>query len=251
MDISGCAAIVTGGASGLGAATVARLAADGARVAILDVDEPRGRALARADGSIVFERADVTDEAACERAFAAIAARLGPIRVLINAAGCGAMGATATPAGPLPLADFRRLIEVNLVGSFNVARLVAARMIHNAPAGAHGERGVIVHTASIAGLEGHAGMAAYSASKAGVAALTTPMALDLAPFGIRVCCIAPGLFETPLLANLPPGMHAQLVRTIPFPQRGGEPPEFAALVATIIGNAYLNGCVIRIDGCAR
>jgi NAD(P)-dependent dehydrogenase (short-subunit alcohol dehydrogenase family) len=124
-------------------------------------------------------------------------------------------------------------------------------MIQNAPAGAHGERGVIVHTASIAGLEGHAGMAAYSASKAGVAALTTPMALDLAPFGIRVCCIAPGLFETPLLANLPPGMHAQLVRTIPFPQRGGEPPEFAALVATIIGNAYLNGCVIRIDGCAR
>jgi NAD(P)-dependent dehydrogenase (short-subunit alcohol dehydrogenase family) len=251
MDIDGSAAIVTGGASGLGAATVQRLVADGARVAILDVDAARGRALERADGRVVFEHADVADEAATARAVEAAAQRLGPIRILVNAAGFGAMGATATPAGPLPLAEFRRLIDVNLVGSFNVARLVAARMIHHAPVGASGERGVIIHTASIAGIEGHAGMSAYSASKAGVIALTVPMALDLAAYGIRVCSIAPGLFETPLLANLPPGMHEQLLRTIPFPPRGGEPPEFAALVATIIGNAYLNGCVIRIDACAR
>jgi NAD(P)-dependent dehydrogenase (short-subunit alcohol dehydrogenase family) len=251
MDISGSTAIVTGGASGLGAATVQRLVADGASVAILDIDATRGRALERADGRVVFECADVTDEAATERAIESIAARLGPIRVLVNAAGFGSMGATATPSGPLPLAEFRRLIDVNLVGSFNVARLVAARMIHNAPVGASGERGVIIHTGSIAGIEGHAGMAAYSASKAGVIALTVPMALDLAPHGIRVCSIAPGLFETPLLVNLPPGVHEQLVRTIPFPPRGGQPPEFAALVATIVANAYLNGCVIRIDGCAR
>jgi NAD(P)-dependent dehydrogenase (short-subunit alcohol dehydrogenase family) len=247
MDVSGCTAIVTGGASGLGAATVARLAADGARVAILDIAAPR----ATLPPGVLFERADVTDAAACERALATIESHLGPIRVLVNAAGFGAMGATATPDGPLPLADFRRLVDVNLVGTFNVSRLVAARMIHNAPLGAHGERGVIVHTASIAGLEGHAGMAAYSASKAGVIALTQPMARDLAPHGIRVCSIAPGLFETPLLANLPAGMHEQLVQTIPFPQRGGEPPEFADLVATIVGNAYLNGCVIRLDGAAR
>lgn len=247
MDIQGCTAIVTGGASGLGAAAAARLAADGARIAILDIQAPRGALVPGA----VYEPADVTDEAACARALEAIESSLGPIRVLVNAAGFGAMGATATPAGPLPLADFRRLIDVNLVGTFNVSRLVAARMIHNAPQGAAGERGVIVHTASIAGLEGHAGMAAYSASKAGVVALTMPMALDLAPHGIRVCSIAPGLFETPLLANLPPGMHEELVKTIPFPRRGGEPAEFAALVATIIATAYLNGCVIRIDGGAR
>jgi NAD(P)-dependent dehydrogenase (short-subunit alcohol dehydrogenase family) len=251
MDIGGSTAIVTGGASGLGAATVQRLAADGASVAILDVDATRGRALERADGRIVFECADVTDEAATTRAIEAVAARLGPVRILVNAAGFGAMGATATPSGPLPLTDFRRLIDVNLVGSFNVARLVAARMIHNTPVGTSGERGVIIHTGSIAGIEGHAGMAAYAASKAGVIALTVPMALDLAPHGIRVCSIAPGLFETPLLANLPPGVHEQLLRTIPFPPRGGEPAEFAALVTTIIGNGYLNGCVIRIDGCAR
>ncbi len=247
MDVSGCAAIVTGGASGLGAATVARLAADGARVAVLDVNAPRASLAPAA----MFERADVTDEAECARAIAAVEARLGPVRVLVNAAGFGSMGATATPAGPLPLAEFRRLIDVNLVGTFNVSRLTAARMIHYDPRGTHGERGVIVHTASIAGLEGHAGMAAYSASKAGVVALTMPMALDLAPHGIRVCSIAPGLFETPLLANLPPGMHEELVQSIPFPRRGGEPAEFAALVATIIATAYLNGCVIRIDGGAR
>jgi len=247
MQVSGCTAVVTGGASGLGAATAARLAADGARVAVLDVNAPR-------DGlppGALYERADVTDEAACARALESIEARLGPLRVLVNAAGFGAMGATATPDGPLPLAEFRRLVDVNLVGTFNVSRLVAARMIHHAPLGAQGERGVIVHTASIAGLEGHAGMAAYSASKAGVIALTMPMARDLAPHGIRVCSIAPGLFETPLLANLPAGMHEQLMQTIPFPRRGGEPPEFADLVATIVGNAYLNGCVIRIDGAAR
>ncbi|MFO1265595.1 MAG: SDR family NAD(P)-dependent oxidoreductase [Steroidobacteraceae bacterium] len=247
MEVSRCTAIVTGGASGLGAATVARLAAAGARVAILDLAAPRSTPPPGA----LFEHADVTDEAACERALAAIESRLGPVRVLVNAAGFGAMGATATPEGPLPLADFRRLIDVNLVGTFNVSRLVAARMIRHAPLGAHGERGVIVHTASIAGLEGHAGMAAYSASKAGVVALTMPMARDLAPHGIRVCSIAPGLFETPLLANLPPGMHEQLVQTIPFPRRGGEPAEFAELVASIVANAYLNGCVIRIDGAAR
>jgi 3-hydroxyacyl-CoA dehydrogenase/3-hydroxy-2-methylbutyryl-CoA dehydrogenase len=251
VDVRECTAIVTGGASGLGAATVERLTEVGARVAILDVDGKRGEALARADSRVVFERADVTDEAATERAIDAVVARLGPIRVLVNAAGFGSMGATATAAGPLPLADFRRLVDVNLVGTFNVSRLVAARMIHNSPIGASGERGVIIHTASIAGVEGHAGMAAYSASKAGVIALTVPMALDLAPHGIRVCSIAPGLFDTPLLANLPPGMHEQLVRTIPFPQRGGQPPEFAALVASIVDNAYLNGCVIRLDACAR
>jgi NAD(P)-dependent dehydrogenase (short-subunit alcohol dehydrogenase family) len=195
MDISGSTAIVTGGASGLGAAAVQRLVADGASVAILDIDATRGRALERAGGRVVFECADVTDEAATERAIEAAAARLGPIRVLVNAAGFGSMGATATPSGPLPLAEFRRLIFVNLVGSFNVARLVAARMIHNAPVARTG-RGVIIHTASIAGLEGR-GMAAYSANKAGV--ITHGADGARLARGIRVCSIAPGLFETPLL----------------------------------------------------
>ena len=245
-------AVVTGGASGLGAATVVRLAAGGAKVAILDRDVALGGALAgKVRSGALFIETDVVDEASADRAIGIAGQALGGLDICVNCAGVGGMGLTATPEGPLPLAEFRRLIDINLVGTFNISRLAAARMIHNAPDPDTGERGVIVHTASISAFEGQTGMAAYSASKAGIVGMTLPMARDLSPHGIRVMTIAPGLFDTSLLAGLPEDFLNYLYTLNEFPKRGGDPREFAALVEQIITNAYLNGEAIRIDAGTR
>lgn len=252
MEFSGKAALVTGGASGLGEATVERLIAGGACVAIFDLNVERGTALAQRYGAqALFRQVDVADEQGAGQAIDDVVRAFGAIHICINAAGVGGVGPTLTEQGPLPLAEFRRPFEVNLFGTFNIARLAAAKMMHNEPVGASRERGVIVNTGSISGFEPPPGMVAYGSSKAAVAAMTSPMARDLARYGIRVCTIAPGIFETPMLASLPPGMHEQLVATVPFPVRGGEPAEYAQLVTAIIENAYLNAAVIRLDGGAR
>ncbi|MBI5446200.1 MAG: SDR family NAD(P)-dependent oxidoreductase [Deltaproteobacteria bacterium] len=252
MDIAGKVAIVTGGASGLGKATAERLIASGAKVAVFDLDDERGRAFAEAHPeSATYEAVNVSDEgsaaAGVERALRAF----GAVHVCVNCAGVGGAGRTVSKKGPLPLAEFSRTIHVNLIGTFNVMRLVAAEMIKNEPAPPSGERGVIVNTASIAAFEGQMGQAAYAASKAGVVGLTLPVARDLAAFGIRVCTIAPGLFETPMIAGIPAPVKEQLVAQLEFPKRAGDPVEYAALVAHLIENAYLNGEVIRLDGGTR
>ena len=252
MEIRGSTALVTGGGSGLGEATARELVARGARVAILDLPRSPGAEVAKSLGpAALFSEADVTDEdqvaAALERALR----ELGPLRALVCCAGIGTPGRVVDKAGqPLALASFRKVVEVNLIGTFNVTRLAAARMLTNAP-NAAGERGVIVNTASIAAFEGQIGQAAYAASKGGVVGLTLPLARDLAAAGIRVCTIAPGLFATPLLRGLPEPARAALAQSIPFPRRLGEPPEYAALACHILENTMLNGEVIRLDGALR
>jgi NAD(P)-dependent dehydrogenase (short-subunit alcohol dehydrogenase family) len=253
MQIADTVTIVTGGASGLGEATVLRVLAGGARVGIFDVNEARGQALAaRHAGRAVFARVDVADEASVVAGIAAVKAAFGTVHVLVNCAGIpGYIGRTVSKKGPFPLAEFAKVIQVNLIGTFNVARLAAAEMLKNEPTGASGERGLIVNTASLAAFEGQMGQAAYSASKAGVLGLTLPMTRDLSQFGVRVCAIAPGLFETPMGAGTPPEVKARLIETLEFPKRLGHPAEFASLVAHLIENAYLNGEVIRLDAGTR
>jgi NAD(P)-dependent dehydrogenase (short-subunit alcohol dehydrogenase family) len=253
MQIADTVAIVTGGASGLGEATVLRLLAGGARVGIFDVNEGRGQALAaRHAGRALFARVDVADEPSVVAGVAAVKAAFGALHVLVNCAGIpGHIGRTVSKKGPFPLAEFAKVIQVNLIGTFNAARLAAAEMLKNEPLGASGERGLIVNTASLAAFEGQMGQAAYSASKAGVLGLTLPMTRDLSQFGVRVCAIAPGLFETPMGAGTPPEVKARLIETLEFPKRLGDPAEFASLVAHLIENAYLNGEVIRLDAGTR
>ena len=252
MEIRGSTALVTGGGSGLGEATARELVARGARVAILDLPRSPGAEVAKSLGpAALFSEADVTDEdqvaAALERALR----ELGPLRALVCCAGIGTPGRVVDKTGqPLALASFRKVVEVNLIGTFNVTRLAAARMLANAP-NAAGERGVIVNTASIAAFEGQIGQAAYAASKGGVVGMTLPLARDLAAAGIRVCTIAPGLFATPLLMGLPEPARAALAQSIPFPPRLGEPPEYAALACHILENTMLNGELIRLDGALR
>ena len=249
MDIAGLSALVTGGASGLGAACAQRLAGGGARVAILDRNREAGERLAAEIGG-VFCECDVADAASAGQAIAAAAAANGAARVLVNCAGIGEAARIVGRDGPMPLDAFERVIRVNLVGSFNMMRLAAAAMSGLEPT-ASGERGVIVSTASVAAYEGQIGQAAYAASKGGVVSLTLPAAREFARFGIRVLAIAPGLFETPLLAGLPEEATAALAAAIPFPSRLGYPGEFAELVAAMIGNSYLNGEVVRLDGALR
>ncbi len=250
MEIEGKSAIVTGGASGLGAATVRRLLARGARVVIADVNEAAGRGLAEAsEGRAVFVRTDVTDEAAMRAAVAAATA-LGPLSLLVAAAGIGIARKILGKEGPHPLSDFRRVLEVNLVGTFNALRLAAAAMRQNEP-DRDGERGVIVVTASVAAYEGQIGQAAYSASKGGVSALVLPAARELARYGIRVVGIAPGIFDTPMLGALPEAAKASLAEQVPFPRRLGRPEEYAALVEHIVENPMLNGTTLRLDGALR
>jgi len=252
MEIRGSTALVTGGGSGLGEATARELVARGARVAILDLPRSPGAEVAKSLGpAALFSEADVTDEdqvaAALERALR----ELGPLRALVCCAGIGTPGRVVDKTGqPLALASFRKVVEVNLIGTFNVTRLAAARMLANTP-NAAGERGVIVNTASIAAFEGQIGQAAYAASKGGVVGMTLPLARDLAAAGIRVCTIAPGLFATPLLMGLPEPARAALAQSIPFPPRLGEPPEYAALACHILENTMLNGELIRLDGALR
>jgi NAD(P)-dependent dehydrogenase (short-subunit alcohol dehydrogenase family) len=245
MDIDGVNALVAGGASGLGAATARRLAAAGARVTIADLNEERGDATAREIGG-AFVRTDVTDPAQVEAAVRAA----GAIHVSVCCAGIGHAEKTAGSRGPHDLDAFARVIRVNLIGTFNVLRLASAAMLANAP-GDDGERGVCVNTASIAAFDGQIGQAAYSASKGGIVGVTLPAARDLAQSGIRVCAIAPGLFDTPLLAGLPEEARTALGAQVPFPARLGQPEEFAALALHIVENPMLNGEVIRLDGALR
>jgi NAD(P)-dependent dehydrogenase (short-subunit alcohol dehydrogenase family) len=252
MEIRGSTALVTGGGSGLGEATARALAARGARVGILDLERSNGAAVAGELGSqALFLPADVTDEAGVAAAVERVTAELGALRVVVSCAGIGTPGRVVDKKGePLDLGSFRRVIEVNLIGTFNVLRLAAARMQGNEP-NAAGERGVVVNTASIAAYEGQIGQAAYAASKGGVVGLTLPVARDLAASGIRVCTIAPGLFGTPMLMGLPEPAREALAASIPFPPRLGEPSEYAALACHIAENPMLNGEVIRLDGALR
>ena len=253
MDMNHSVAIVTGGASGLGEATVERLLAGGARVGIFDVNEERGRALAsRHSGRALFARVDVSDEGSVSAGLAAVRSAFAALHICVNCAGIsGFAGRTVSKKGPFPLAEFTKIIQINLIGTFNVARLAAAEILRNEPSGAQGERGVIVNTASIAAFDGQMGQTAYSASKAGVVGLTLPMTRDLSQFGVRVCTIAPGVFETPMGAGLSAEVREGLVKTMEFPKRMGSPSEFASLVAHIIENTYMNGAVIRIDAGTR
>jgi 3-hydroxyacyl-CoA dehydrogenase/3-hydroxy-2-methylbutyryl-CoA dehydrogenase len=252
MEISGIGAIVTGGASGLGEATTRALAARGARVAILDLGRSRGAELAASlGGAAIFCEADVSSEAQVTAALDRAVGEFGAIHAAINCAGIGSAGRTVDKDGePFALAVFERTVRVNLIGTFNVIRLAAARMLKNAP-NEEGERGVIVNTASVAAFEGQIGQCAYSASKGGIVGMTLPIARDLARPGIRVNTIAPGLFATPLLMGMPEPAREYLAAQIPFPSRLGKPPEFAALACHIIENAMLNGETIRLDGAIR
>ena len=248
MKLPGHVALVTGGASGLGAATVRRLSEGGAKVVIVDRDE-RGAELAKEVGG-AFAKADVTDAAQIEAAVAQASA-LGPLRVVVQCAGVGWASRTLDKTGkPHDLELFQKVIAINLVGHFNVLRLAAAA-ISKTEALEGGERGVIVMTASVAAYDGQIGQIAYAASKAGVVGMTLPAARDLAPAGIRVVTIAPGIFDTPMLGGLSEEVRAALSRDVVFPKRLGSPAEYAGLVAAIVETGYLNGETIRLDGALR
>lgn len=248
MRIEDTAAIVTGGASGLGAATARAFRAGGADVTIFDRDEERGQALAESIGAS-FCMVDVTDEVSVAAGIASARAAMGRINTLINCAGIVIGERVLGREGPHRLDSFRRVIDINLVGSFNCLRLVAAEMARNTPI--DGERGVIVNTASIAAFDGQKGQAAYAASKAAIAGITLPVARDLAAQGMRVCAIAPGVFLTPMLEGLSEELQAGLATDVTFPKRLGRPDEFAALARFIVECGYLNGEVIRLDGALR
>ncbi len=251
MEIRGTAAIVTGGASGLGAATASDLVACGGKVAILDLPRSRGEKLAAEIGeAAIFCPCDVSQEEEVQAAVGRAVDAFGRLDVAVNCAGIGWAQRTVTREGPHPLEPFQKVLEVNLIGTFNAIRLAADRMSKNEP-GPTGERGVIVNTASVAAYEGQIGQVAYSASKGAIVGMTLPIARDLASLGIRVVTIAPGLFETPLLGSLPEAAREALAANVPFPRRLGQPPEFAALVRSIIENPMLNGLTIRLDGAIR
>ncbi len=248
MQFSEIAAVVTGGASGLGGATAQALAARGARVYGLDLADPIEQA-APVDGVTLVE-ADVTDEDQVRRAVDQAAAA-APLRVVVNCAGVGTAGRIVSKNGPHDLAAFRRIIEINLVGTFNVLRLAADAMTATEPFDDDGQRGVIINTASIAAYDGQVGQVAYAASKGGVVGLTLSAARDLASFGIRVCTIAPGVVDTPMLAGVNDEFRETLAQGVPFPKRLGRPDEYASLAVMIAEHDYLNGEVIRMDGSLR
>jgi NAD(P)-dependent dehydrogenase (short-subunit alcohol dehydrogenase family) len=249
MKLDTIPAIVTGGASGLGAATARALAAAGARVAVLDMNLEAARAVAAEIGGAAFG-CDVSDAASAEAAVGAARAAHGPARILVNCAGIAPAARIVGRSGPMALDAFARVIQVNLIGSFNLMRLVGAEAAGLDPLEG-GERGVIVSTASVAAYEGQIGQAAYAASKAGIVGLTLPAAREFAASGIRVCAIAPGIFETPMLRGLPQDVQDSLGAAVPFPSRLGKPEEYARLVLAIIDNPMLNGEVIRLDGALR
>jgi NAD(P)-dependent dehydrogenase (short-subunit alcohol dehydrogenase family) len=249
MQLKDISAIVTGGASGLGAATARALAAKGAKVAVCDLNTKLAESVA-AEIKGVAVTCDVADSASAEAAVAAAAKAHGPARVLVNCAGIGIAKRVIGRDGPMPLADFDRVIRINLIGSFNMLRLATAPMSKLEPL-ANGERGVVINTASVAAYDGQIGQAAYSASKGGIVGMTLPIARELAQFGVRVLTIAPGLFLTPLLAGLPQEAQDSLAAAIPFPHRLGQPEEFASLALHMIDNPYLNGEVVRLDASLR
>jgi NAD(P)-dependent dehydrogenase (short-subunit alcohol dehydrogenase family) len=250
MKLAGSVALVTGGASGLGAATVRALVAGGAKVAIVDRDEARGTALAsELGGNAVFAKADVTEAAQVEAAIAE-AGKLGTLRIAVSCAGVGWASRTLDKTGkPHDLDLFKTVVGINLIGTFNVLRLTAAAISKADPV--NGERGVIVNTASVAAYDGQIGQIAYAASKAGVVGMTLPAARDLAPAGIRVVTIAPGIFDTPMLGALPEDKRAALATDVVFPKRLGDPAEYGSLVVSIVELGYLNGETIRLDGALR
>ena len=249
MDLTGSAALVTGGASGLGLATARRLAAGGARVTIVDLATSAGATVAAELGGS-FAPADVTDPGQVADAVA-LASADAPLRVVVNCAGIAPPAKVLDRDGiPTPLADFERIVRVNLVGTYNVVAQASAVIARTEPT-ADGDRGVIVNTASVAAFDGQIGQPAYAASKGGVHAMTLPIARELARYGIRVCTIAPGIMETPMLAGLPEAAQASLGQQVPYPQRLGKPDEYASLVLEIVRNGYLNGETIRLDGAIR
>ena len=248
MQVNDSAAIVTGGASGLGAATARRLARAGAKVAVFDLNAALAEEVAREIGGVAIE-CDVADAKSAEAGMAKAAAKHGAARLLVNCAGIGLGRRIVGKEGPMPLEDYAKVIQVNLIGTFNMLRLASAEMTKLEPIG--DERGVVISTASIAAYEGQIGQAPYASSKGGIVALTMPAARELAQFGIRVMTIAPGIFRTPLLAKLPEEIQKSLGDAVPFPKRLGEPEEFASLVEHIVGNRYLNGETIRLDGALR
>ncbi len=250
MDIIGAAALISGGASGLGRATAKALAEAGAKVALLDIDGAAAETAAKELGGLGLS-CDVTKADVVEGAVAAARAAHGSARIVVNCAGIGRAGRIVERDGkPMPLDQFRQVVEVNLIGSFNLLRVAAADMIGLDPL-AEGERGAILLTASIAAFDGQIGQAAYSASKGGIAGLTLPAARELARYGVRVVAIAPGVFATPMLARLPEAAQTSLAANVPFPQRLGRPDEYAALALHICRNTMLNGEVIRLDGALR
>jgi len=250
MQIQGQAALVTGGGSGLGEATARELARLGAKVAVLDLNLDNAQRVAADIGGLAIQ-ADVASEAGMQAAIEQAAVAHGPARILMQIAGIGtARRVIGKDGSAAPLADFARVVNVNLIGTYNAARLFAAACAKLEPM-EDGERGAMVFTASVAAFDGQVGQQAYSASKGGVVGMTLPMARDLAQHGIRVCTIAPGLFNTPLMRTLPEPVQASLAASIPFPSRLGKPEEFAGLACHIVRNGHLNGEVIRLDGALR
>ncbi|HEY2053630.1 MAG TPA: SDR family NAD(P)-dependent oxidoreductase [Solirubrobacterales bacterium] len=249
MVSEGAGAVIFGGASGLGEATARRLAAEGAEVTIADLAAERAAGVAAEIGGHAVA-CEVLDEDAVTAAVASAASAPAGLRICVNCAGIGPPAKLVGREGPTPLESFRKIIEINLLGTINALRLAAARMLENTP-NAEGERGVCVSTASVAAFDGQVGQVAYAASKGGIAAMTLPLARELAPRGVRVMTIAPGLFDTPLLASLPEDVKASLGAAVPFPPRLGHPSEYADLVAAIVANPMLNGETIRLDGSIR
>jgi 3-hydroxyacyl-CoA dehydrogenase/3-hydroxy-2-methylbutyryl-CoA dehydrogenase len=251
MDVKDVKAVVTGGASGLGEACVRMLAGAGAKAAIFDMAVERGEKLAAELGDhAIFVNTDVTSDESVQAAIKKAVEALGSINVAINCAGVGDPGKVLSKKGPMSLGFFNRVVQINLIGTFNVIRLAIEQMVKNTQ-GTDGETGVIINTASIAAFDGQIGQAAYGASKAGVVGLTLPVARECADYGVRVVTIAPGLFDTPMLAQLPPEIKDVLGKMVPFPRRLGNPAEYAKLARHIIENRMLNGEVIRLDGALR
>jgi len=252
MKIAGTGAVVTGGASGIGRAVAQAIAAQGGRVAIFDLNEAAGLAVAgELGGGAIFENVNVADENSVAAAVAKTMASFGAIHVCVNCAGIGSAHKTFGKDGPFPLAAWNRTLAVNLTGTFNVARLCAEQMAKNQPLDSNGGRGVIINIASVAAFDGQIGQTAYSASKAGIVGMTLPMARDLSSIGVRVNTIAPGLIETPLLGSLPADVLDALGKSVLYPKRLGKPSEIAHLAVAIIENDYLNGECIRVDGGIR
>jgi len=251
MKIEDCVAIITGGASGLGEACVCNMIEHGAKVTILDFAEDRGEKIAAELGdAVIFCSTDVTDEKSVQAAIDKTIDAFGAIHVTINCAGVATPAKVLGKEGPMPMDHFNRVVQINLMGTMNVIRLAAEKMVKNVP-NDDGEKGVVINTASAAAFEGQIGQAAYSASKAGVVGMTLPIAREFADYGIRIMTIAPGLFETPMLAGLPENAKEALNKMMPFPKRLGKPAEFAQLARSIIENPMLNGSVIRLDAALR
>lgn len=251
MDIKGSVAVITGGASGLGEATLRSFVNNGAKAAIFDFDDKRGSQIADELGdAVIFCKTDVSDEKSVQNAINKTVETFGGIQIAVNCAGVGPAAKVLSKNGPLSIADFNRTIQINLIGTMNVIRLAAEQMMKTTP-NEDGEKGVVINTASIAAFEGQIGQAAYTASKAGVVGMTLPIAREFADYGIRVLTIAPGLFETPMLAGLPEKAQQSLANMVPFPKRLGKPSEYAMLAKHIVENPVLNGETIRLDSAIR